>query len=119
MTARAIVPLMDTLPEYAVETCGSPPLSHVEGCWARQVNDQWWLAINGHREPVKVMVTARGGGEPSETECPPFTALIYYNGWPAGIVDPYNGCLAAGAGANERTLRKALKLTERRPTRSG
>lgn len=86
---------------------GVRDLCQRDGCWAHQVDDRWWLAVNGKREPQSVVVTARGGGG-EEVSVPQYSAVIYYNGWPAGIVDPFGGVLAAGEGANEDTFLAAL-----------
>lgn len=40
---------------------------------------------------------------------PPYHCSVSYNGWPAGILGPSSGCIAAGEGANEDTLIAALK----------
>lgn len=39
----------------------------------------------------------------------PYRAHVSWNGWPAGIIDPYGGCLAAGHLANEDALCEWLK----------
>ena len=45
-------------------------------------------------------------------QTPKYSASIYFNEWPAGVVNPAFGAIAAGAVANEETfiaaLRKAL-----------
>ena len=40
---------------------------------------------------------------------PAVHASIVFNGWPAGIIGPVGGCIAAGEAANEQTLTEALK----------
>ena len=40
---------------------------------------------------------------------PAFTAMVSHNGWPAGVVDPQGGIIAAGDVANEATFRAWLK----------
>ena len=87
---------------------GHPPINQFPGCWELQIDDEWWVAINGHGEARKTATTPRGGIE-GEHDCPPFTALLYYNGWPAGVFDPYGGVCAAGEGANEDTLVAAIR----------
>ncbi len=39
---------------------------------------------------------------------PAFSVSVDWNGWPAGIIDPGGGLLAAGDSANEQTLKKWL-----------
>jgi hypothetical protein len=75
------------------------PLPKHPDCWECQVDKTWWIAVNGHSEQRK---TSDG------FDVPPFNAVIKYNGWPAGIMDPYGGCIAAGEGANENTFTAAL-----------
>jgi hypothetical protein len=39
----------------------------------------------------------------------PYQAMVEFNGFPAGIIDPNGGVLAAGDAANEDTFREWLK----------
>jgi hypothetical protein len=44
------------------------------------------------------------------SELEPGLFAVWYNGWLAGILDPFgHGVMAAGAGANEDTLIAALE----------
>lgn len=76
------------------------PVNQYEGCWEVAVDDNWWIALNGHKEAVKC---SRGAS------VPPFTAYVEWNGWPAGFIDPRGGALAAGEAANEDTFCAAVK----------
>lgn len=38
-----------------------------------------------------------------------FQAKIEFNGWPAGIIDPHGGIIAAGEAANEDTFIAAIE----------
>ncbi len=78
---------------------GVAPINQFDGCWERQIGD-WWIALNGHREERKC---SHGG------TVPPFKCYIEWNGWPAGLIGPYGGVLAAGAAANEDTFIAAIK----------
>lgn len=42
-------------------------------------------------------------------DIPPFSAVVHWNGFPAGIIDPRGGILAAGELANEGTFIEWLK----------
>lgn len=79
---------------------GAVNLKDHPGCWERSVDERWWVAANGHSTPTP----CSRGGEP----IPPYSFYIEFNGWPAGIVGPGGGVVAAGELANEETLRAAL-----------
>lgn len=79
---------------------GAAPLRQFEACWEHQVDETWKLFINGHREPKK---TSHG------LDVPAFHCLVEFNGWPAGLIHPYGGEIAAGSAANEDTLIQALR----------
>lgn len=74
-------------------------INQLDGCWEHQVDDKWRIAWNGHREPVK-----NSAGH----EVPGYHIYVEYNGWPAGLIHPYGGILAAGEGANEKTFLAAI-----------
>jgi hypothetical protein len=79
-------------------------INKLDGCWEHQVDERWWIALNGHSE---MRLSSDGG------EIAPFTAYIKYNGWPAGVIDPRGGVIAAGECANERTFIEALEAAAR------
>jgi len=89
---------MDYIAQLAI-ALGVAPINTFEGCWEYQVDEQWWIACNAHPEPKGC---SRG------PKVPPFHTYIEYNGWPAGLMTPYGGTIAAGEGANEDTLVAAL-----------
>ena len=70
-------------------------ISKLPGLWSCDVDEKWKIELNGHNEDMD--------------DVPPFSARIYYNGWPAGIISPYDGIIAAGEAANETTLIEALE----------
>jgi hypothetical protein len=76
------------------------PVNQHSGCWELAVDDHWFLAFNGHNVPVNCSKSAK---------VPPFTIYIEYNGWPAGVVDPVGGTMAAGDCANENAFLDALR----------
>lgn len=79
------------------------PLTKHEGCWEHQVDDHWWIAVNGHQEPRLMQK------HPTLEPLKPFHAFVEWNGWPAGLMTPTGGCIAAGACANEETFIAALR----------
>jgi hypothetical protein len=75
------------------------PLNRHPGCWEVGIDQHWWIAVNAHNEPK----TCSKG-----TEVAPFACYVGFNGWPAGILTPTGGALAAGSLANEETFLAAL-----------
>lgn len=86
---------------------GIPPLCQHVGCWEHRLDDRWFIAVNGHRTPMK---TAAG------VEVPPFTAYVERDGWPAGLINPSGGAMVGYDGEAEdeliAALRKATELRE-------
>ena len=58
----------------------------------------WHVALNPTNEPVD--------------DLQPFSASVSWNGWPAGLIDPRGGIIAAGELANEETFREWLNQRE-------
>lgn len=82
------------------QALGAERINQLAGCWEGAVDEQWWIAINGHNEDTEC---SRGA------KVPPFSAYVEFNRWPAGFLNPYSGTLAAGELANEDTLIAALQ----------
>lgn len=82
---------------------GVAPLNKHPGCWYRRLDQRWEIAINGHGEPV----THPFEGCPHEV--PPFSIFAMFNGWPAGIIDPFGGSICAGELANIDSFVAALR----------
>lgn len=82
------------------ERRGVARINDLPGCWEPEIGGEWKIALNGHREPAK---------SSSGAEVPPFSAYIEYNGWPAGVIDPSGGIIAAGECANEDAFIAALR----------
>lgn len=87
------------LADLVIATDGAP-LSKHDGCWEYAIDERWWVAWNGHGEHRK---NSRG------VDVPPYTCAVHYNGWPAGLVNPYGGVIAAGDAANEDTFIAAIE----------
>ena len=87
------------------EADGVCPIDDLPGCWERKVDANWWVAVNCTKverrsEPPGCM----------EVTLKPYHAAVWWNGWIAGLVTPYNGCIAANPdGANEDALIAALQ----------
>lgn len=76
------------------------PLNKHKGCWEHDIDQRWSVYWNGHGEPQK---SSRG------VQVPAFTCAVHYNGWPAGLINPYGGIIAAGEAANENTFIAAIE----------
>lgn len=81
-------------------TLGAAPMTKYEGCWEHQVDDNWWIAINGHGDDKKC---SKG------PNVKPYCCYVEFNGFPAGLLNPYGGAIAAGIVANEDAFISALQ----------
>ena len=83
---------------------GVTGINALPGCHEFAVDEHWWVAVNGHGEPV---ACSHG------PEVPPYSAYVEWNGWPGGIFNRAGGAFAAGSAANEdafiAALEKAIK----------
>jgi hypothetical protein len=80
-------------------------INRLPGAWIYDVGKAWKIAVNGRQQDVDI---------PNDGVCmgatiPPYHLAIWYNGWLAGLMSPFDGILAAGSGANEETLIAALE----------
>ena len=91
MSDRPVCDVMIAIADYCVARNLRAPVHHV-------VDKQWEFAVAG-KEKVKL----------NDTELEPYHFAIWFNGWPAGIGNPYGGEIAAGELANETTFLEALK----------
>ena len=74
---------------------GAAPINVLSDCWEYTVDEKWSIQVNGHDFAV--------GNIPS------YCAMIWYNGFPAGLIHPVSGGpIAAGESANEDTFITAL-----------
>ena len=79
------------------------PLNKHQDCCEIVVDENWTLALNGHREPRKY----------KDVTVPPFECYVEWCGWPAGVLDlAGGGWIAAGSAANEDALIAAGALEE-------
>lgn len=84
---------------------GVSKIGNLPGCWEHQIDDQWWISVNGHDKAV----SNRDG-----FNVEPFSMAITYNGWPAGICYRNGGLIAAGECANEDTFISAMQAAIQR-----
>lgn len=78
-------------------------INKLPGAWIVELNPRWTIAVNGHNQDAQVKPDQH-----AEQTIPPFHAAIWYNGWPAGLLHPFDGVIAAGEAANEDALLAAL-----------
>ena len=83
---------------------GAAPLNKRTTCWTVALDDRWWLAVNGRNYRLHA-ASPTGTSHP----VPPFSVYVEFNGWPAGLIDPYRASIAAGSLANIGTLVEAVK----------
>jgi hypothetical protein len=89
------------------EKRGGSPLNKHEGCWYVALDEHWEVAANGHGQPTKCdRFRQHAGFAPT---VPPFSIYVEFNGWPAGVIDPYGCSIAAGEAANIFTLVEAVE----------
>ena len=74
---------------------GVAEINKIPGCWEHQIDDLWHITINGHREPYDGL--------------PPYHMAVRFNGWPAGVLNPFYGVIASGEAANEDDFISAVK----------
>lgn len=89
---------------------GQHPLTKHAGCWEQQIDERWWIAMNGHRAPVKCSAGA---------EVPPFHCYVQFNGWPAALFGPNGGVIAAGECANEDAFIQAVRARHKKEVGRG
>jgi hypothetical protein len=73
--------------------------------WQGRIDQKWEVAVNASAEQVTVPTTSERMG----ADIPRFHVAVWYNGWLAGLMTPFDGVIAAGEGANEETLLAALE----------
>ncbi|MBI3937113.1 MAG: hypothetical protein HY323_09060 [Betaproteobacteria bacterium] len=93
--------VMDLIARLAI-ALKAAPMTRWPNAWRHQVDEHWTITLNGQREAIRVPIM----GAPFEL--PPYHCVVEYNGWLAGLIQPYGGELAAGEAANEATLCAAL-----------
>lgn len=94
------------LAEYSL-SLGIRNIKDLPGCWEQQIDDVWWVAANGHPEPVKCSEGA---------EVPPYHMYLVFNGWPAGVIGPYGGtlvCVYGEDGDAEGKLIEAVRAASK------
>lgn len=63
--------------------------------WEHKIDDHWFIKINGHGKDMEGI--------------PPFHMTIEYDGFPAGILSPFEGTIVAGEAVNEDAFIEAVE----------
>lgn len=74
------------------DALGVEKINRMAGCWTHQVDDVWWLAINGHQDDRSVS-SSKGMSSTSPVSVPPYAMYVEANGWAAAICDPFGGTI--------------------------
>lgn len=69
------------------------------GMWERDIGN-WHISLN---RTLEERANAKG------MKVPEFSVMLEWNGFPAGIIDPNGGMIAAGSEANEDSFIAAIK----------
>lgn len=72
------------------------------GVWHRKIDEHWEIYFNGHDKP-------RRAREADSEPLPPYGVYVVFNGFPAGILLPSGGVIAAGSAANEDSFIAAIE----------
>lgn len=82
---------------------GAAPLNGAT--WVYDIDDNWKMALNGGETPV----TSKPEGC-MDISIEPYEMAVWWNGWLAGTIGPYDGVLVAHPdGANEGNLITAMR----------
>lgn len=84
---------------------GARNIKDLPGCWEYDVDADWHIAINAHKEPAPCK---------EGMTVPPYSMLVQYREWPAGIIDAGGGEFVLGKGANEDLFIAAVKAAIKR-----
>lgn len=95
-------PIFILIAELAAAVGASPVRDKL---WQYRVNEHWTLAVNGCQDEQEFIAL----GSETRHKLDPYHAYVEFNGWPAGVFQPYGGSFAAGSAANETTFAAALK----------
>ena len=106
MSKELLIPEVLTLVAELAFKLGVQNIKDLPGCWEHQVDDSWWIAVNGHHEAIRCSDNSETG---MAAEVPPYHVYVTYHGWAAGIVGPAGGIIVGGDGANENRLCAALR----------
>lgn len=74
--------------------------------WVCKVDKHWTFAINGSDGPKDVEF---GDSSMGITNLKTVEMAVWFNGWLAGILNPFSGIICAGEAGNEDNLIRALE----------
>lgn len=99
--AEAVCTVVDMICQLHLKL-GEPVLK--DRIWTHRLDKNWTIAANGKDHEVEV--------EPEKcmkAKLQPIDFAVWWNGWLAGLFNPYGGTFAAGSGANEDAFIKAVE----------
>ncbi len=74
--------------------------------WVGNIDKNWIIAIHANKDKeIEFKPEGTMGGKAKFG-----IMLVWFNGWLAGMLDPYSGIIAAGKFANENTFIEAIEL---------
>lgn len=118
-TSEELPPMCESMirvVDYA-EALGAENLAALEGCWEIQIDPDWWIAANGHRDHRKATII---GGRPLHpaiigvVDVPPFHVLLVHRGDPLGLINAFGGEVINKPGASEADFLEAMIKAIRR-----
>lgn len=77
---------------------GVSKINTLPGCWEFKIDEHWTIAVNGSDKPR----------EHQGLKTPPFSMWVFFNGWPAGLLNPLGGTFVVGTAANEDQFAMAI-----------
>lgn len=112
MSEKTKIPPLATAQVILVELARLLGLENIrrnEGCCEIVVDGQWKVAVNPHDSPMVH----------NSVEIKPFHTFIWFNGWPAGMMTPFDGCFVQGTKASEDEFIIAMARRIERETNDG
>ena len=65
--------------DVLIEMCERLNVSNITtlpGCWEYQIDEAWWVAVNGHKEPCTALSPTDRQYDREAALVPPFTAYL-------------------------------------------
>ena len=89
------------------------PINQQPGAWVCDIDPHWRVAVNGQKGVLGIPSTDTHMGI---TELPSYHLAVWFNGWLAGMMSPFEGVIAYGEAANEDTFIAAIEAAIQMPS---